>query len=212
MEVEASYIKEISKLSKTNAVSGYSQTEEKTQVDYSNYSASEIRDIPYDEAKENYDQIEDRLNDLSKNNISEYENGQHGSACFQLHAVNYSNNEKLNEAKYEAMRNMEEEADVIHFSIELQTNLQDYYYGKETTASFQINGTDGSNHVGTNLNEVQLSNINIDDFIDKMLETFTEDYNSVKSGTIKEQYKSIVDGYSSFKENYDKAVTEPYYA
>jgi len=212
MEIEASYIKEVSKVSKTNIVSGYSQTEEKTPIDYSNYSVSEIRDISYSEAKENYDQIEDRLHDLSKNNISEYENGQGGAAFFQLHAVNYSNNEKLNEAKYETMRNMEEEADVIHFSIELQTNLEDYYYGKETTASFQINGTDGSNHAHKELNSTQLSNINMDDFIDKMLETFIEDYNSAKSGTIKEQYKGIVDGYSSFKENYDKAVTEPYYA
>jgi len=34
MEIEASYIKEVSKVSKTNTVSGYSQTEEKSQIDY----------------------------------------------------------------------------------------------------------------------------------------------------------------------------------
>ena len=60
MEIEASYIKEVSKVSKTNTVSGYSQTEEKSQIDYSNYSPSEIRDISYDEAKENYEEIKGR--------------------------------------------------------------------------------------------------------------------------------------------------------
>jgi len=212
MEIEANYIKEVSKVSKTNVVSGYSQTEEKSQIDYSNYSPSEIRDISYDEAKENYEQIKERVDDLGKEDLSESEKNELFGVHFQLGKVNQSNNEKLNEATYETMRNLENPNDVSVFSLKLQTNLQDYYYGKDTTASFQINGTDGSNHVHKELNSTQLSNINVDDFIDKMLATFTDDYASAKSGTIKEQYKGIVDGYSSFKENYDKAVTEPYYA
>jgi len=212
MEIEANYIKEVSKVSKTNVVSGYSQTAEKSQTDYSNYTPSEIRDISYDEAKENYEQIKERVDDLGKEDLSESEKNELFGVHFQLGKVNQSNNEKLNEATYETMRNLENPNDVSVFSLKLQTNLQDYYYGKDTTASFQINGTDGSNHVHKELNSTQLSNINVDDFIDKMLATFTDDYASAKSGTIKEQYKGIVDGYSSFKENYDKAVTEPYYA
>jgi len=212
MEVEASYIEEVSKVSKINAVSGYNQTEEKTQIDYSNYSPSEIRDIPYDEAKENYERIKERVELLDKENLSESENNELSGVHFQLGKVNFSNNDKLNEATYETMRNLEDPLEVSVFALEVQINLQDYYYGKDITSSFQINGTDGSNHIHKELNSTQLSNINVDDFIDKMLETFTEDYNSVKSGTVKEQYKNIVDGYSSFKENYDKAVTEPYYA
>ena len=51
MEIESNYTNKVSKLSKTNVVSVYSETEEKSVVDYSNYSASEIRDIPYAEAK-----------------------------------------------------------------------------------------------------------------------------------------------------------------
>jgi len=212
MEIEANYIKEVSKVSKTNAVFAYSQTEEKSQIDYSNYSPSEIRDISYDEAKENYEQIKERVDDLGKEDLSESEKNELFGVHFQLGKVNQSNNEKLNEATYETMRNLENPNDVSVFSLKLQTNLEDYYYGKETTASFQINGTDGLNHVHKELNSTQLSNINVDDFIDKMLATFTDDYASAKSGTIKEQYKGIVDEYSSFKENYDKAVTEPYYA
>jgi len=209
MEIEANYIKEVSKVSKTNAVSGYNQTEEKTQIDYSNYSASEIRDIPYDEAKENYEQIKERVDDLGKEKLSISESKELMKTYFQLNGVNQSDNDILNETMYETMGDIE---DPIRFSLELQTNLQDYYYGKETTASFQSTDAYTSNHTDKELNEVQLSNINIDDFIDKMLETFTEDYASAKSASMKEQYKDIVDGYSSFKENYDKAVTEPYYA
>jgi len=212
MEIEASYIKEVSKVSKTNIVSGYSQTEEKIIVDYSDYNSSEIRNIPYDEAKENYVQIKEQIKLLREGDLTRDERTDLMVTDMQLARLDLNNNDNFNKATYETMRNMDNPINSLWFLSELGTNLQDYYYGKDITASFQSTDAYTSNHTDKELNEVQLSNINVDDFIDKMLATFTDDYASAKSGTIKEQYKGIVDGYSSFKENYDKAVTEPYYA
>ena len=208
MEIGTSYIKEVSQVNKSNAVSAYPETEEKTTVDYSNYSISEILDIPYEEAKENYEQVMEKVADLQEKFAGSDELSK---SMFQFAKVNFSDNDKLNEALYETMRSFDNPIDAVLFEFEMTINMKDYYYEKETTASFQMN-EDGSNHAHKELNSTQLSNINMDDFIDKMLATFTEDYASAKSGTIKEQYKGIVDGYRSFKENYDKAVTEPYYA
>ena len=207
MEIESNYINQVAQANKTNVVSPYGETKE--EIDYSEYNISEIRDIPYAEAKENYDQIKERITKLSEEDLSKAESIEHVNAYMQLSTVNYSDNENMNETVYETMAIVESPA---LFSFELQTNLEDYYYGKDTTASFRIDGTDGSNHANKELNKTQLSNINMDDFINKMLETFTNDYNTAKDPTLKEQYKSIVDGYNLFKESYDQAVTEPYYA
>lgn len=211
MEISTNYIKEVSKVNKSNAISAYNQTEEK-RIDYSTYIAKEIRDIPYSEAKENYEQIKERISVLIKDNVSESKMTEGVGASFQLTKVNHSSNDKLNEAMYNTMQNFTDTARIVKFDYELQTNLEDFYHRKDTTASFQINGTDGSNHANKNLTREQLSSINLDDFISKMLKTFTEDYSNAKSQSAKEQYKELVDGYSKFKENYEKAVTEPYYA
>jgi len=207
MEIENNYINQVAQANKTNVVSPYGETKE--EIDYSEYTISEIRDIPYAEAKENYDQIMERVTNLDKQGVDDEESF---VAIMQLAKINLSDNNKLNEVLYETMRLTDDPKDAMFLDYEIQVNLQDYYYGKDITASFVISDSNDSGHAHKELNRTQLSNINMDDFINKMLETFTNDYNTAKDPTLKEQYKSIVDGYNLFKESYDQAVTEPYYA
>ena len=188
MEIENNSINQVAQTSKTNVVSPYGETKE--EIDYSEYTISEIRDIPYAEAKENYDQIMERATNLEKQGVDE----ESFIATMQLEKINYSDNNKLNEVLYETMRLTDDPKDALLLDSEIQVNLQDYYYGKDITASFVISDSNDSGHAHKELNRTQLSNINVDDFINKMLEAFTNDYNNTKGGAIKEQYKNIVDG------------------
>ena len=92
---------------------------------------------------------------------------------------------------------------------EIQTNLKDYYYGKDVNASFVV--SNNPIHTDKNLTTSQINSINIEDFLSKMVSAFSENYENAPI-VVKEQYKQIVDGYSLFQKNYNQAVREPYYA
>ena len=180
---------------------------EKTQKDYSGYTTfKELKEIPYEEAKENYEAIEKRALELRAKHRSEgIEEGTKGLASRamleQLDKVNISNNDELNKALYETLRGIKDPLDSFVMNSELQFNLENYYHGNETRASFVYDPkTYGKNY---ELTKEQLSSINVDDFFSKMLNTFTKDYEAAPREA-KEQYKKIVDGYSIFSQVYNK--------
>ena len=180
---------------------------EKTQKDYSGYTTfKELKEIPYEEAKENYEAIEKRALELRAKHRSEgIEEGTKGLASRamleQLDKVNISNNDELNKALYETLRGIKDPLDSFVMNSELQFNLENYYHGNETRASFVYDPkTYGKNY---ELTKEQLSSINADDFFSKMLNTFTKDYEAAPREA-KEQYKKIVDGYSIFSQVYNK--------
>lgn len=180
---------------------------EKTQKDYSGYTTfKELKEIPYEEAKENYEAIEKRALELRDKHRSEgIEEGTAGLASRamleQLDKVNISNNDELNKALYETLRGIKDPLDSFVMNSELQFNLENYYHGNETRASFVYDPkTYGKNY---ELTKEQLSSINVDDFFSKMLNTFTKDYEAAPREA-KEQYKKIVDGYSIFSQVYNK--------
>ena len=180
---------------------------EKTQKDYSGYTTfKELKEIPYEEAKENYEAIEKRALELRAKHRSEgIEEGTKGLASRamleQLDKVNISNNDELNKALYETLRGIKDPLDSFVMNSELQFNLENYYHGNETRASFVYDPkTYGKNY---ELTKEQLSSINVDDFFSKMLNTFTKDYEAAPKEA-KEQYKKIVDGYSIFSQVYNK--------
>ena len=180
---------------------------EKIQKDYSGYTTfKELKEIPYEEAKENYEAIEKRALELDDKHRSEgIEEGTAGLASRamfeQLHKVNISNNDELNKALYETLRGIKDPLDSHVMNSELQFNLENYYHGNETRASFVYDPkTYGKNY---ELTKEQLSSINADDFFSKMLNTFTKDYEAAPREA-KEQYKKIVDGYSIFSQVYNK--------
>ena len=187
--------------------SAYSQSNPK--IDYSNYTPAQIKEIPYEEAKANYDAINQRINDLGMKVFSFDEGMVYSDACTQLCSIKLSNNDKLNKAVYETLRAIKDPIESITVSDEIQTNLQDYYYGKPVNASFVVSNNDI--HAHENLTKAQINSINIEDFLSKMVGAFTEDYVNAPI-SVKNQYKQIIDGYNLFQQNYNQTKKEPYYA
>ena len=207
MEIGTNYTKVVSEVSKVNKTSTYKQEEKK--VDYSNYSIKDIRNIPYEEAKNNYVQIKEQLKKLGNENSSDELGIEFVAATFQLERVKLSDNNKLNKALYATMSNENNPSKAILFDSELMTNLQDYYHGKSINASFVASNDEI--HTSKNLTKSQINSIDFNDFISKMISTFTEDLNESK-GSVKDQYSNIVNFYNSLQDNYNKTVREPYYA
>ena len=199
-----------------NSVNTNPYNKEETQKDYSSYNTfAELKNIPYEEAKANYDSIMKRANELKDINeskgIEEGTKGLGSRAMFeQLDKVNISNNETLNKALYETLRGIKDPLDSHVMNSELQSNLENYYHGYTTKASFQINEETYGKEI-PNLTRTQLSSINVEDFLSKMTSTFTKDYEEAPS-YVKNQYKAIVDGYSLFQQSYNQSKKEPFYA
>ncbi len=189
---------------------------EETQKDYSGYNTfAELKNIPYEEAKANYDSIMKRANELKDKNeskgIEEGTKGLGSRAMFeQLDKVNISNNETLNKALYETLRGIKDPLDSHVMNSELQSNLENYYHGYTTKASFQIDEETYGKEI-PNLTRTQLSSINVEDFLSKMTSKFTKDYEEAPS-YVKNQYKAIIDGYSLFQQSYNQSKKEPFYA
>ena len=121
----------------------------------------------------------------------------------------FVDNDKLNKGMYETLRAIKDPVDTFVMSSEIQTNLQDYYYGKPVNASFVVSNNDI--HAHENLTKAQINSINIEDFLSKMVGAFTEDYVNAPI-SVKNQYKQIIDGYNLFQQNYNQTKKEPYYA
>lgn len=195
------YINTVSQVKKTNETSSYQKNE---KVDYSNYSADDIRKISYEEAKANYEDIQKRINELE-----DTKDGEKTALMFQYAKINMSDNDNLNKAMYETLGNIENPAKTMWMQLEMQINLQDFYAGKPTEASFVISNDDI--HVSTELTRAQLNSIDIDAFISTMLDKFSQDL-SETNGTVKEQYQNIINGYKLFQQNYKDVEKEPFYA
>jgi len=202
-------VNSVNSTSEVKSVKNTAYSQQTSKVDYSNYTPSQIKEIPYEEAKANYDEISKRIADLGKQVLSFDESNKHIDASTQLRRVKLSDNDKLNKAVYETLRAIKDPIESITVSSEIQTNLQDYYYGKDVNASFVV--SNNPIHTDKNLTTSQINSINVEDFLSKMVSAFSEDYENAPLN-IKEQYKQIVDGYSLFQKNYNQAVREPYYA
>ena len=199
----------LSEINEVQSVKNTAYSQQTSKIDYSNYTPSQIKEIPYEEAKANYDEINQRINEIDDQKLSFDESNMKSNVFFQLSKVKLSDNDKLNKAVYETMRATKDPIESITVSSEIQTNLQDYYYGKDVNASFVVSNNDI--HTDKNLTKSQLNSINVEDFTSKMVSAFSEDYENAPL-VVKEQYKDIVDGYSLFQKNYNQAVREPYYA
>ena len=207
--MDIGFVNSISSTSEVKSVKNTAYSQQTSKVDYSNYTPSQIKEIPYEEAKANYDEISKRIADLSNQVLSFDESNKHIDASIQLRKVKMSDNDKLNKAVYETLRAIKDPLKSSEVDSEIQTNMQDYYYGKKTYASFVV--SNDPIHTDKNLTTAQINSINVEDFLSKMISAFSEDYENAPLN-IKEQYKQIVDGYSLFQKNYNQAVREPYYA
>ena len=202
-------VNSVSSTSEVKSVKNTAYSQQTSKIDYSNYTPSQIKEIPYEEAKANYDEISKRINDIDDQKLSFDESNMKSNVFFQLSKVKLSDNDKLNKAVYETMRAIKDPLKSMVVGDEINANLKDYYYGKDVNASFVV--SNDPIHTDKNLTTAQLNSINVEDFTSKMVSAFSEDYENAPLN-IKEQYKQIVDGYSLFQKNYNQAVREPYYA
>ena len=172
--MDIGFVSSVSSTSEVKSVKNPAYSQQTSKVDYSNYTPSQIKEIPYEEAKANYDEISKRLADLGNQVLSFDESNKHINASAQLSKVKLSDNDKLNKAVYETMRAIKDplKSDVV--SSEIQTNMQDYYYGKKTYASFVV--SNDPIHTDKNLTTAQINSINVEDFLSKMVSSFSEDY------------------------------------
>ena len=200
----------------TNSVNTSPYNKEETQKDYSSYNTfAELRDIPYEEAKANYDSIMKQVEELEAKQIAEgtFE-GIKGMAStstrIQIGTAIYSDNDKLNKALYETTQGIKDDVEAFVTTSEIYENMRNYYHGYDTKASFQIDEKTYGKEI-PNLTRAQINSINVEDFLSKMTSTFTKDYEEAPS-YVKNQYKAIVDGYSLFQQSYNQSKKEPFYA
>ena len=59
-------VNSISSTSEVKSVKNTAYSQQTSKVDYSNYTPSQIKEIPYEEAKANYDEIKARIDDYYK--------------------------------------------------------------------------------------------------------------------------------------------------
>ena len=200
----------------TNSVNTSPYNKEETQKDYSSYNTfAELRDIPYEEAKANYDSIMKQVEELEAKQIAEgtFE-GIKGMAStstrIQIGTAIYSDNDKLNKALYETTQGIKDDVEAFVTTSEIYENMRNYYHGYDTKASFVIDEKTYGKEI-PNLTRAQINSINVEDFLSKMTSTFTKDYEEAPS-YVKNQYKAIVDGYSLFQQSYNQSKKEPFYA
>ena len=207
--MEIGVVNSVSSTSEVKSVKNTAYSQQTSKIDYSNYTPSQIKEIPYEEAKANYDEISKRIADLGMQVLPFDESNMVSNNLFQLSKVKLSDNDKLNKAVYETMRAIKDPVESMVVGDEINANLKDYYYGKDVNASFVV--SNNPIHTDKNLTTSQINSINVEDFLSKMISAFSEDYENAPL-IVKEQYKQIVDGYSLFQKNYNQAVREPYYA
>jgi len=91
--------------------------------------------------------------------------------------------------------------DGVIFLGELQQNLADFYYGLDIKASFDMSVS----HSYSNLTQEQISQIDFNEFLTQMLDTFTGELDKVKTSNDDElinQYQNIVNGYEFISSAY----------
>ena len=121
-----------------------------------------------------------------------------------LMSSSFSNDESLNSAMYETLKDKSFGEQLV-FITEIESNMADEYNNMNIVASFVMPSYgEESLHSQNTLTQEEKKTIDIDSFISKMIETFTEDFDESKN----EQYQSIINGYSTLQKNYQKIIDE----
>lgn len=179
------------------------------KVDYSNYSMADLRKIPYEEAKGNFDAIMNRASELSVDDKSVKESA---GVIAQLESTRVSDNNTFNKSLYESVQNIEDGGAAWYAKFEIMENLKDYASGtQDVKPSWMI--TEGTSSTEKELTRSQINSIDFSDFISKMLSGFSSQLaNASKNDdTLKKQYQNIVDSYSTLQKSYENEVRKPYY-
>ena len=203
-------VNNVSSTSEVKSVKNTAYTQDNQQkVDYSNYSIADLRKIPYEEAKSNYDAIINRSLELDTGDSSAKELA---GLSAQLASTKFSDNESINKSLYGTMQNITDGGAAMGTFLEINQNLRDYAYGKEVKASFEV--SNDAIHTDKGLTKSQINSIDFSDFISKMLSGFSSQLSDASKAQdeVKKQYQNIVDSYSTLQKSYENEVRKPYYA
>ena len=196
--------------SEVKSVKNTAYTQDNQQkVDYSNYSIADLRKIPYEEAKSNYDAIMNRSLALDTGDSSAKALG---DLTAQLAATKVTDNDSFGKSLYGALQNIQDGAATNAF-FEVMQNLKDYASGiQDVKPSWMV--SNDQIHSEKDLTRSQINSIDFSDFISKMVSGFSSQLADAPKNddTLKKQYQNIVDSYSTLQKSYENEVRKPYYA
>ena len=176
-------VNNVTSTSEVKSVKNIAYSQQTSKVDYSNYSIADLRKIPYEEAKSNYDAIMNRSLELDTGDSSAKALG---DLSAQLAATN---------AFFEVMQ-----------------NLKDYASGiQDVKPSWMV--SNDQIHSDKDLTRSQINSIDFSDFISKMVSGFSSQLSDASKAQdeVKKQYQNIVDSYSTLQKSYESEIRKPYY-
>ena len=204
-------VNSVNSTSEVKSVKNTAYTQDSQQkVDYSNYSIADLRKIPYEEAKGNFDAIMNRASELSIDDKSVKESA---GVIAQLESTRVSDNNTFNKSLYESVQNIEDGGAAFYAKFEIMQNLKDYVNGtQDVKPSWMI--TEGTSSTEKELTRSQINSIDFSDFISKMVSGFSSQLSDASKAQdeVKKQYQNIVDSYSTLQKSYENEVRKPYYA
>ena len=203
-------VNSVSSTSEVKSVKNTAYTQDSQQkVDYSNYSIADLRKIPYEEAKGNFDAIMNRSLELDTGDSSAKALG---DLTAQLAATKVTDNDSFGKSLYGALQNIQDGAATNAF-FEVMQNLKDYASGiQDVKPSWMV--SNDQIHSEKDLTRSQINSIDFSDFISKMVSGFSSQLSDASKAQdeVKKQYQNIVDSYSTLQKSYENEVRKPYYA
>ena len=198
-------VNSVSSTSEVKSVKNTAYSQQTSKVDYSNYSIADLRKIPYEEAKTNYDAIMNRSLELDTGEASAKELS---GLSAQLFATKVTENDNFKQSLYNTLQNIENGPDAFVAYGEVMQNLKEYASGiQDIKPSFMVNDNFTTYKEPT---KTQINSIDFSDFISKMINEVFDSSNT--QGEVKKQYQNIADAYSTLQKSYENEVRKPYYA
>jgi len=198
-------VNSVSSTSEVKSVKNTAYSQQTSKVDYSNYSIADLRKVPYEEAKSNYDAIMNRSFELDTGEASAKELS---GLSAQLFATKVTDNDNFKKSLYNTLQNIENGPDAFVAYGEVMQNLKEYASGtQDIKPSFMVNDNFTTYKEPTRL---QINSIDFSDFISKMINEFSDSSNA--KGEVKKQYQNITDAYITLQKSYENEVRKPYYA
>ena len=198
----------------TQEVKGTKETyyKEAQKVDYSKYSADDLMQIPFEEAKVNQESIDKRVKELSDD--GKINDKKFGKFIDLKRALNFSGNSSIDKAYNETIQSIQPPEKTGLLSFEFQMNFQGFAQGEDISPTFMKDGR--SENGSYLLNKNQATSVDFDAFINSAIASFEKNLTKAKSSnaenSVQNQYQGIVDFYKTFQDNFNKATKEPYYA
>jgi hypothetical protein len=198
-------VNSVSSTSEVKSVKNTAYSQQTSKVDYSNYSIADLRKIPYEEAKVNFDAIMNRSLELDTGEASAKELS---GLSAQLFATKVTENDNFKKSLYNTLQNIENGPDAFVAYGEVMQNLKEYASGiQDIKPSFMVNDNFTTYKEPT---RTQINSIDFSDFISKMINEVFDSSNA--KGEVKKQYQNIADAYITLQKSYENEVRKPYYA